>query len=534
MTAAATFLIDGQTPAKGPSGVPGASGAFGADTGKPKFTEFLAATEAGKTGGAGEPQLASNGAAVEAGNQTTEGLDAALMPASPVALFEADAASHFALFSGGALGLPTGGAPMPLAIAAGLGANAQGQAQENGFILPVNLPQPSTAGTIPGNGAATPHAGAGAATGGALETALATIANLSNTVASGAVAGAKAGPQSLSATPVSQRQPETLATPGAPATQSVVAGLTVGTGTTDTQTAKNAASPQNANINAVALARIRVPNAAAPEVAQVAVSIPRPALTGDVAVAVAAATPSVQGTSTVTPNTGTGFNVGAGAIAAVAHSGQPSTAEAVLAALVAGAQTGGKSQDALIATQESLAASNGVSDLRADGSLPLTHQTIGKSPDPVETALRAGRDASVPQPPAEQVAMQLRAAAKNGIDRITIQLKPATLGAIDVKLDIGHDGRVVAVIAADRADTLELLQRDARELERALQDAGLSTDSGSLSFNLRGEGSYADAQADAQGSNEFDQRFSDDEPEVEVSNAMPPPVASDRALDIRV
>jgi flagellar hook-length control protein FliK len=33
---------------------------------------------------------------------------------------------------------------------------------------------------------------------------------------------------------------------------------------------------------------------------------------------------------------------------------------------------------------------------------------------------------------------------------------------------------------------MELMQRDARGLERALQDAGLKTDSGSLSFNLRG------------------------------------------------
>jgi flagellar hook-length control protein FliK len=39
-----------------------------------------------------------------------------------------------------------------------------------------------------------------------------------------------------------------------------------------------------------------------------------------------------------------------------------------------------------------------------------------------------------------------------------------------------------------------MLQRDARELERSLQDAGLRADSGSLSFNLRGE------QRDANGS----------------------------------
>lgn len=44
------------------------------------------------------------------------------------------------------------------------------------------------------------------------------------------------------------------------------------------------------------------------------------------------------------------------------------------------------------------------------------------------------------------------------------------------------------MVTVERPETLELLQRDARGLERALQDAGLRTDSGSLNFNLRGDG----------------------------------------------
>lgn len=86
----------------------------------------------------------------------------------------------------------------------------------------------------------------------------------------------------------------------------------------------------------------------------------------------------------------------------------------------------------------------------------------------------------------DQVSMQLAKGTQEGLDRITIQLKPAHLGKVDVKLDIGHDGRLQAVIVADRADTLDLLQRDARLLERALQDAGFEADSGGLDFQLRG------------------------------------------------
>jgi len=56
-----------------------------------------------------------------------------------------------------------------------------------------------------------------------------------------------------------------------------------------------------------------------------------------------------------------------------------------------------------------------------------------------------------------------------------------------VKLNVNHDGRLTAVISADRSDTLNLLKQDAGSLQQALQDAGFSTGSGSLSFNLRSD-----------------------------------------------
>lgn len=100
----------------------------------------------------------------------------------------------------------------------------------------------------------------------------------------------------------------------------------------------------------------------------------------------------------------------------------------------------------------------------------------------------------------EQVAVNLRQAALNGSDRIEIQLKPASLGAIAVKLDLTHDGRITAVISADRSDTLNLLRQDLHALAQSLRDAGLQADSGSLSFNLRGDPqSFAQNQAPAVG-----------------------------------
>ena len=87
---------------------------------------------------------------------------------------------------------------------------------------------------------------------------------------------------------------------------------------------------------------------------------------------------------------------------------------------------------------------------------------------------------------AEQVAVSLRQAAKSGDDHIQIQLQPAELGAIAVKLNVNHDGRVTMVVSADRSDTLNMLQQDSATLTQALRDAGLQADSSSLSFNLRG------------------------------------------------
>jgi flagellar hook-length control protein FliK len=87
----------------------------------------------------------------------------------------------------------------------------------------------------------------------------------------------------------------------------------------------------------------------------------------------------------------------------------------------------------------------------------------------------------------DQLALQIQRAAAGNRDHITIQLMPQDLGHIEIKLDFDKSGGVNAVIAADRPHTLDLLRRDATGLERALQDAGFKADSGSLSFNLRGD-----------------------------------------------
>jgi flagellar hook-length control protein FliK len=72
-----------------------------------------------------------------------------------------------------------------------------------------------------------------------------------------------------------------------------------------------------------------------------------------------------------------------------------------------------------------------------------------------------------------------------GERKFEIRLDPPDLGRIEVRLNVDASGRATSHLVVDRADTLDLLRRDAPALERALQSAGLTTDDGALQFSLR-------------------------------------------------
>jgi flagellar hook-length control protein FliK len=87
--------------------------------------------------------------------------------------------------------------------------------------------------------------------------------------------------------------------------------------------------------------------------------------------------------------------------------------------------------------------------------------------------------------PLESLAVEIATRAKNGERRFDIRLDPPELGRIDVRLEIDHKGNTSTKLIVERAETLDMLQRDARGLEKALQSAGLKTDAGGLEFSLR-------------------------------------------------
>ncbi len=106
-------------------------------------------------------------------------------------------------------------------------------------------------------------------------------------------------------------------------------------------------------------------------------------------------------------------------------------------------------------------------------------------------------------PAGAQIAMQIVRSLPEGVDRLSVHLQPAELGSVDIQLNFEGGGRLSALITAERPETLELLQRDSRLLERSLGDSGLKLSSDGLSFALKqdhqqqqhGQGFQEQAQA---------------------------------------
>lgn len=103
-------------------------------------------------------------------------------------------------------------------------------------------------------------------------------------------------------------------------------------------------------------------------------------------------------------------------------------------------------------------------------------------------ALQNGTDdRAVPLSNLSALAVTIAAKSLGGAKRFDIDLHPAELGSIHVRLSVEHSGLAQAHLTADNLQTLALLQRDSHTLERALKDAGLNLAGNGLNFSLKGE-----------------------------------------------
>ena len=74
--------------------------------------------------------------------------------------------------------------------------------------------------------------------------------------------------------------------------------------------------------------------------------------------------------------------------------------------------------------------------------------------------------------PLNSMAFQMSKQFSKGNSEFQIRLDPAELGRINIKLTLKQGGNVKAHMVTERNDVFELLQRDSRALERALNEAG--------------------------------------------------------------
>jgi len=110
----------------------------------------------------------------------------------------------------------------------------------------------------------------------------------------------------------------------------------------------------------------------------------------------------------------------------------------------------------------------------ADVAAPSTPAAAGTSGAPATAAV-----------PIAGLPVVLAARAREGSNQFDIRLDPPELGRIDVRLDVDNSGQVTSHVTVERAETLQLLQNQQPQLERALEQAGLKTADNGLSFTLR-------------------------------------------------
>jgi flagellar hook-length control protein FliK len=112
---------------------------------------------------------------------------------------------------------------------------------------------------------------------------------------------------------------------------------------------------------------------------------------------------------------------------------------------------------------------------------PATARAAGSSPSgatPPQTAAQSQATTLV------QVQSRIIERFDGRAQRFEVRLDPPELGRVDVRIEIGSDKRVHAVLAAQDGAALNDLMRGARALEQALAKAGVDLADNGLSFEL--------------------------------------------------
>ena len=114
------------------------------------------------------------------------------------------------------------------------------------------------------------------------------------------------------------------------------------------------------------------------------------------------------------------------------------------------------------------------------------HDTLQTAPAlAVNLQVTSGHPGSDAPSGLDSLGLTIAAKSQDGIKHFDISMTPPELGRVEVRLSMGDDGKTQASLVVDKPQTLALLQQDAPNLNRALNDAGLSMSNNGLNFSLR-------------------------------------------------
>ena len=166
-----------------------------------------------------------------------------------------------------------------------------------------------------------------------------------------------------------------------------------------------------------------------------------------------------------------------------------------------------------------VAAPAAASDTRTDAQAATAAPHVARVDAVAPRVIQAGYQTSQQQLNLPQLAFELVRQVNEGNTRFQMRLDPPELGRIDVKLDIDKSGQINARLVVEKSETLDLMQRDQRALERALQQAGLDAGKTNLEFSLK-QNPFGGGQQQAR--DDQGQQFRLDGPAIAEIEEAPP------------
>lgn len=158
-----------------------------------------------------------------------------------------------------------------------------------------------------------------------------------------------------------------------------------------------------------------------------------------------------------------------------------------------------------------------------DIRLETGQQTLARAETPHALATRAGTPTQF-----RLAAGQIQAIAQMMVKRFAdggrsfeIRMDPPELGRVHVRLEIGADRTVQAMLTAEKPEALSELQRHQRELERALAEAGLDLGKDGIGFALFSKDENAGDDGGRPDSG--DATFDDEAVSLAMADAAPAP-----------